>query len=117
MKLSIDWTGKGLYRDAVDKALSFGVFAQQMANRLCMGGYRYDKGRPTRGARYMTRLSLELDAYRKTGNAEHLRNIANYAFLESQAPEHENFHDKVKVASVTRKHLHMDGGTARKVKA
>lgn len=52
--------------------------------------------------RYMTRLGLELQAYRRTGNTEHLYNIANYAHLEAYAPENGKFHYDDKAESVTR---------------
>ncbi len=52
----------------------------------------------------MTRLGLELRAYRRSGNREHLLNIANYAYLESQAPENRNFHWDNRAESVTRGH-------------
>jgi len=50
----------------------------------------------------MTRMKLEVTAYRKSGNREHLLNIANYAWLESQAPENPKFHWDNTVDSVTR---------------
>lgn len=109
MNLPIHWTGKGLFNEAIDKAIAFGVFAQEMANRLCVGSYQYDRGRPVKGAQYKTRLRLEIDAYEESGNKEHLRNIANYAFLESEAPEHPRFHDDPKIASATRKRIKMCG--------
>ena len=117
MNLPIFWTGKGLYHEATTKALAFGVFAQEQANRLCFGGYRYDKGRPVKAARYMTRMLLEVAAYVSTGNKEHLRNIANYAFLESEAPEHGNFHDDTKAASATRRHLKMSSTRGKQCKS
>ena len=79
-------------------------FAQQMANRLGFGYPRYEastKG-PHKANRYMTRLGLEMRAYRRTGNREHLINIANYAWLESRAPENKKFHHDSTVDSVTR---------------
>jgi hypothetical protein len=82
-------------------------FAQQQANRLAFGYPRYEaaQGGPSKTNRYMTRLGLELRAYRRTGNREHLLNIANYAWLESQAPENNKFHWDKTADSVTRKYL------------
>ena len=73
-----------------------------MANRLIMGNYRYDKGYPIKRAKFLTRLKLEIEEYEKSGNQEHLINIANYAFLEMEAPEHKNSHFKEVDFSVTR---------------
>lgn len=75
-------------------------FMQKQANRLQQGHVRY--GKPNRRKKYMTRMGKELKAYKKTGNAEHLLNIANYCWLENQKPEHENFHFDATVDSVTR---------------
>lgn len=75
-------------------------FAQKMANRLIQGQVRY--GKPRVEANYLTRLTREVVAYRHTGNAEHLINVANYAWLETQAPEHAKFHFDSSVGSVTR---------------
>lgn len=79
---------------------SLKVFLQGMINRRFVGGLRY--GIPARRKRYLTRLSKELRAYRKTGNLEQLLNIALYAWLESYAPENKNFHWDPTVDSVTR---------------
>lgn len=76
-------------------------FLQGMVNRLAIGSIRY--GYPTTAQNYMSRMEAEAKAYRKSGNREHLMNIANYAYLESVAPEHENSHYDDKVESVTRK--------------
>lgn len=77
------------------------VFMQKMANRYAVGHMRY--GTPKVSQEYMTRLSKELAAYKKTGNREQLFNIANYAFLESYAPENSKSHLDDTVDSVTRK--------------
>lgn len=78
----------------------FQSFVGGMMKRLVQGYARY--GRSKKEQRYMTRLGLELKAYKKTGNAEHLLNIANYAILESVCPENRKFHFDAKVDSVTR---------------
>ena len=103
MNLPIYWSGNKW----PDKAIAFGVFAQSMANRLLFGAYRYDKGKPSRGAKYFTRLKAEIDAYEKTGNREHLINAANYCFLENEAPEHPDSHFEHPNISVTRDLLGM----------
>jgi hypothetical protein len=79
-------------------------FVQHQVNRLAFGYAQYEikTGGPCREARYMKRLGLELRAYRRTGNREHLVNIANYAWLESQAPENKRFHWDATVGSATR---------------
>ena len=78
----------------------FRDFVQSQANRLTVGHFRY--GAPHRRKKYMSRLQVELDAYKDTGNREHLINIANYAILESLAPEHPQAHFNNMVASATR---------------
>lgn len=84
-------------------AVEFRYFLQAVANRRCVGAYRYEGcDGPDRRKRYMTRLSKELRAYRKSGNVEHLFNIAVYAFLESAAPENRKAHWDAAVESVTR---------------
>lgn len=76
-----------------------------MANRLAVGEFRY--GSPNRRQKYMSRLEKELEAYKESGNREQLINIANYAILESIAPEHPQAHFDNTVASATR---HRFGG-------
>lgn len=78
----------------------FKEFMQKMANRYAVGHMRY--GTPKTTSAYMTRLSKELATYKKTGNKEQLFNIANYAFLESYAPENVKAHLDETVESVTR---------------
>lgn len=86
-----------------DRMLSFGLFVQRMANRIQVGEVRY--GAPKRRQRYMSRMKVEMEAYRKNGNMEHLLNIANYCWLESEAPENKKFHFYAEVGSVTRSEL------------
>jgi hypothetical protein len=78
----------------------FQEFVQKQANRLMQGFCRY--GGPDKRQKYLTRLKLEVKAYERTGNAEHLINIANYAHLEEFAPENKKFHFDNTVDSVTR---------------
>lgn len=82
---------------------SFKLFVQRMANRLLVGEIRY--GSPKKEQHYMTRLIMETKAYKRTGNMEHLVNIANYCWLESEAPENKKFHYDDKVDSVTRREM------------
>lgn len=79
----------------------FKMFAQTMLNRIYVGQLRY--GSPDRKKRYASRLYKEVEAYRSTGNAEHLLNITNYCVLEWIAPEHKLHHFDATVESVTRK--------------
>ena len=95
MKLEL-WTSDKLRIDHQ----SVKAFMQQMINRLEQGQARYGKPRIENG--YLTRLGLELKAYRRTGNQEHLINIANYCWLERGWPEHKKAHLDVGVGSVTR---------------
>lgn len=78
----------------------FASFAQKMANRLVQGFFRYGDPRPEK--KYLTRMEMELRAYRRSGNAEHLYNVANYAVLETVAPEHRDHHEDTTLDSVTR---------------
>ena len=78
----------------------FKMFAQTMVNRLYVGDLRY--GPPDKKQRYFSRLQKEVRAYKVTGNAEHLLNIANYCVLEWIAPEHKDHHFNPTVDSVTR---------------
>ena len=79
----------------------FSEHVQLMANRLLQGSFRY--GAPAKDHNYMTRMTMELKAYRRTGNREHLLNISNYCVLETIAPENDRFHFDNTVASATRK--------------
>lgn len=114
MELKVWWTDNG-GRWSIDKALGFGYFlqkmvdkfAQGMADRLIVGIFRYDKGKPLKKAKYLTRLKAEVAEYERTGNQEHLINAANYCYLETQAPEHPKSHFKHHHKSVTRDKLKM----------
>lgn len=79
---------------------SASAFWQQCANRLVVGRARY--GNVNTGQQFLTKLKKELRAYEKSGNQEYLKNIANYAFLESLCPEHENSHFVKSTTSATR---------------
>ncbi len=78
----------------------FKSFIQGMANRIAQGHARY--GHPKVEKKYLTRLKLEVKAYQKSGNQEHLINVANYCFLESLEPEHKKSHFDSSIDSATR---------------
>lgn len=79
---------------------SFTRFLNALSARIAVGQHRYCPPAPEK--RYMRRIGLEFAAYRRTGNMEHLINIANYCWLESEAPEHPEFHNDSTAGSVTR---------------
>lgn len=76
---------------------------QQLTNRLLVGALRYEIHGPQPENMYLSRLRAELKAYERNGNREHLRNLANYAYLESRAPEHPRHNDDRRVKSATRR--------------
>lgn len=82
---------------------AFNGFIQEMANRIAQGYCRY--GPPKASRNYLDRMKLEMKAYEKTGNREHLRNIANYCHLEDYAPQHKKSHFDSTVKSVTRERI------------
>jgi len=53
--------------------IAFKDFLQKMANRRAVGACRY--GDMSKAGKYFSRLEIEVKAYKKTGNAEHLYNI------------------------------------------
>ena len=78
----------------------YNLFMNAMSKRILQGHARY--GLPDAEKKYATRMQKEVLAYLYTGNAEHLYNIANYAWLESLRPQHKKFHFDATVNSVTR---------------
>lgn len=89
-------------------------FVQHQANRLAFGYPRYEArngGRPSKKQNYLTRLEKELKKYKKNGNREHLLNISNYAWLESQAPQNPKYHWDVSEISASRPHSRSDTST------
>lgn len=102
MELKLFWFSR--YEE---KGRSAALFWQKCMNRLMVGCFRYDKGKPIKKAKYLTRLKAELKAYEESGNQEHLVNIANYCFLETVAPQHKKAHWAVLEKSVTRDKLGM----------
>lgn len=87
---------KGLQRDKT----SFQKFLTRMSMRVAQGHARY--GAPDQKKLYLKRIKLEVLAYTKTGNSEHLFNIANYCWLESEKPQNPKFHLDTSVGSATR---------------
>ena len=85
----------------IEENVDFQFFLQLMMNRRSVGFLRY--GPINYKQKYLTRLIKELEAYKKTGNAEQLVNIAVYCFLEWYAPENKKYHFDNSVESVTRK--------------
>jgi hypothetical protein len=84
----------------IDDVWDFLVYLNRQAARWFQGYCRY--GNPKRSSRYLSRLKSEVLAYEKTGNAEHLLNIANYSYLESIAPENRKYHFDPTAESATR---------------
>jgi len=69
-------------------------FETLMRNRLLMGAFRYGTFDEQVTTRHDNPASMEkhLAAYRETGNAEHLVDIANLALVEFRLPSHPGFH-------------------------
>jgi hypothetical protein len=65
-------------------------FERLMRNRLIVGAYRYGPLEVQKTRRYdnISGMQKHLDAYRETGNAEHLVDIANIALVEFTVPVH-----------------------------
>ena len=97
MEIKLWWSDKIKCPETMGAATNF---FQAMIKRLIVGEIRY--GPAKKEQKYMTRLRLELNEYKKKGNMEQLINIANYALLESMAPENGKFHFDSAVESVTR---------------
>lgn len=68
-------------------------FEKLMKNRLVMGAYRYGL-LETKNPNYdnMGSLKRRADLYEKTGNLEHLVDIANLALVEFKTGNHPNKH-------------------------
>ena len=60
-------------------------FLQRLANRIAVGKVRY--GNRAASKKYLSRLEVEVKAYKRTRNQEHLYNAAVYCFLEMSCPE------------------------------
>jgi hypothetical protein len=75
-------------------------FLQRMVNRMAAGFHRY--GPAQKEQKYMTRINLCWKKYKRTGNCEFLYDLANYALLESLAPENKKFHFNPEQGSASR---------------
>lgn len=71
-------------------------FEQLMKNRLMMGALRYGgMQKPCNGAEFNTdQIVARVSRYIKTGNAEHLVDVANFALVEFVQKLHPNYHFK-----------------------
>lgn len=87
----------------IEDSKDYMLWLNAMAYRWFQGHFRY--GKPKRTKMYLWKLIIEFAEYLKTGNCEHLRNISNYAYLESQAPSHPKFHDDSYADSATRQFM------------
>jgi len=69
-------------------------FEMLMRNRLVMGAFRYGLFSEQRHARHDNLASIAAHAgeYQRTGNAEHLVDIANLALVEFTLPSHPDSH-------------------------
>lgn len=79
-------------------------FLQKMLNRVAFGYYRYGSQVREGGVpkQWVKRATLEIKAYKRTGNSEHLINAANYMMCECISPEHPKHHFKHESVSATR---------------
>lgn len=70
------------------------LFESLMRNRLVMGAFRYGMFSEQGKVRHDNTKSIQshLDAYRATGNGEHLVDIANLSLVEYTLPSHPAFH-------------------------
>lgn len=75
-------------------------FLKMAVSRYIVGHYRYGAANVER--KYAARMRVEYNAYLKTGNKEHLVNIAVYALLEFWWPMNPKAHFNPHVDSVTR---------------
>lgn len=69
-------------------------FVQKMKNRIVVSHYKYGWIRESYPEISDAIASLEerLDLYKKTGNLEHLVDVANFAMIEFMRPRHGNAH-------------------------
>lgn len=70
------------------------LFEQLMRNRLIMGALRYGKIKAPGRVKYERIASIvkRIYAYKETGNAEYLVDIANLCLVEFEEPTHPAFH-------------------------
>lgn len=88
---------------SMDDLVDLRAFLQAVVRRAGVGNLRY--GEAATRKQYLTRMKKELRAYTKTGNGEHLFNVAAYAWLETLRPQHRAFHLNALAESVTRKEM------------
>lgn len=100
-KVTFNWPSK------VPRSQYSAEFIQKMLNRVASGFFRYGSQTRTQGEpkQWIKRARLELKAYEKTGNAEHLVNVSNYMMCEWISPEHPKHHFKHETISATRGRL------------
>ncbi len=69
-------------------------FVRKMQNRMVFSHYKYGWVKDTYPelADAIACLEQRLALYKKTGNAEHLVDAANFAMIESMYPRHVNAH-------------------------
>lgn len=69
-------------------------FIQKMKNRILMSHYKYGwmKDSYPELADAVACLKQRLELYKKTGNKEHLVDVANFAMIEYMYPRHPNAH-------------------------
>lgn len=77
-------------------------FLRTITNYMINGHCRY--GEPKKTQLYLDSLTEELKRYKRSGNREHLINIAVYCWLEMVAPQHNNHHWKDTEKSATAWH-------------
>ncbi len=70
------------------------AFVLGMQNRLIMAGFRYARfaDLEKRAFDFLEGIEKKLAAYKRTGNTEHLVDLANYAMLEWIWPSHPDAH-------------------------
>ena len=69
-------------------------FIQKMRNRILVSHYKYGwmKDSYPELADAVACLKQRLELYKKTGNKEHLIDVANFAMIEYMYPRHPNAH-------------------------
>ena len=95
------WWPHAILKHDPTKHIRFINFIQHQVNRLIVGGFRYGPASSTQ--KYHERAMAELRAYRRTHNLQHLRDLANYCFLESEAPAFKDAYYDDTAPSATRR--------------
>ena len=70
------------------------AFVTGMQNRVLLAGFRYGRFADPEKSKYdfLKGMEKKLAAYKRTGNTEHLFDLANYAMLEWIWPSHPDAH-------------------------